>query len=84
VLPAIDTETAPSFLWFATIQRIESKQDLAGLAPKDCFVPAKPIERVAGQIGQTQEATCEVGGGLNGFRPRVGASFIPFVMPSDA
>ena len=51
VLPATDTETAPSLLWFATIQCIESKQDLAGLAPKDCFIPAKPVERIAGQIG---------------------------------
>ena len=59
VLPAMDTETAASFLWFAAIQCIESKQDLAGLAPKDCFIPAKPVERVAGQIGQTQKATCE-------------------------
>ena len=66
VSPATDTETAPSLLWFATIQCIESKQDLASLAPKDCFIPAKPVERVAGQIGQTQKATCEVGGGING------------------
>ena len=75
VLPAADTETAPSLLWVATIQCIESKQDLAGLAPKDCFIPAKPVERVAGQIGQTQKATCEVGGGINGFRPRAGPGF---------
>jgi len=40
-----------SFLWFATIQGIESKQDLAGLAPKDCFIPAQPVERVAWEIG---------------------------------
>ena len=59
-------ETPPPLLWFTTIQRIESEQDLAGLAPKDCFIPAKPVERVAGQIGQTQKATCEVGGGING------------------
>ncbi len=64
-LRATDTETASSILWFATIQCIESKQDLAGLAPKDCFIPAKPVERVTGQIGQTQKATCEVGGGIN-------------------
>ena len=74
-LPTIDAETAPSLLWFATMQRIESKQDLAGLTPKDCFIPAKPVERVAGQIGQTQKATCQVGGGINGFRPRVGPNF---------
>ncbi len=73
--PAADAETAPSVLWFATIQCIESKQDLAGLAPKGCFIPAKPVERVAGQIGQTQKATCEIGGGINKFRPRVGLGF---------
>jgi hypothetical protein len=43
VLPATDTETAPSLLWFSTIQCIESKKDLAGLAPKDCCIAAKPI-----------------------------------------
>src|ERR1700738_2422259 len=67
VSPATDRETAPSILWFATTQCIESKQDRAGLAPKDCSIPAKPVERVVGQIGQTQKATCEVGGGINGF-----------------
>src|SRR5271169_2266567 len=75
VLPATDTETAPSILWFATIQCIESKQDLAGLAPKERFIPAKSVERVAGQIGQTQKATCEVGGRINEFRPRAGPGF---------
>ena len=63
-LPTANTETAPSFLWFATIQCIESKQDLAGLAPKGCFIPAKPVERVAWQIGQTQKTTRKVGGGI--------------------
>jgi len=50
-LSAADTETVSSFLWFATMQGIKRKQDLAGLAPKDCFIPAKPVERVAWQIG---------------------------------
>jgi hypothetical protein len=31
--PAADAETTASLLWFATIQCVESKQDLAGLAP---------------------------------------------------
>jgi len=53
VAPVSDPETVPSLLWFPAIQCIESKQDLAGLAPKECFIPAKPVERVAGQIGQT-------------------------------
>jgi hypothetical protein len=33
VLLATATETAPSILWFATIQGVETKQDLADLAP---------------------------------------------------
>ena len=45
------------YLVFATIQCIESKQDLASLAPKNCFIPAKPVERIAGQIGEAQKAT---------------------------
>jgi len=70
VLPTTDTQTAPSLLWFATIQSFESKQDLAGLPPQGCFIPAKPVERIGGQIGQTQQATLEVGCGINGFRPQ--------------
>jgi hypothetical protein len=57
------------------MQCIESKQVLARLAPKDCFIPAESVERVAGQIGQTQKATCEVGGGIDRFRPRAGSGF---------
>ena len=54
---------------------MESKKDLARLTPEDCFIPGKPIERVGGQIGQTQKATCEVDGGVNGLPPRAGPSF---------
>jgi hypothetical protein len=75
ILLGAGTKTTPSILRLATIQCIESKQDLAGLAPKDCFILAKPVERVAWQIGQTQKATCEVGGGINGLRPRAGPGF---------
>ena len=46
-------ETALSVLWFAAIQRIERKQDLPDLAPKDCFISAEAVERVVGQIGKT-------------------------------
>jgi len=70
---------APSLLWFATIQCIESKQDPAGLAPKGGFVPAKPVERIAGQIGEAQKATREVSAGNHGrfdqLRPRAGPGF---------
>ena len=50
-VPATDREAPPSILWVATIQCIERKQDLAGLAPKDGLIAAKPVERVAGKIG---------------------------------
>jgi hypothetical protein len=74
VLPVTDTETAPSLLWFATIQCIESEQDPAGLAPQSCFISAEAVECEVGQIGETQKATREVSVGFNGRfdRPWVG------------
>ena len=42
---------------FAVIQGVQRKQDLAGLTPKCCFIPAEAIECVVGQIGETQKAT---------------------------
>src|ERR1700722_14893225 len=74
-LLATDAGTAPSILWFAPIQSVEGKQDLADLAPKDGFIPAEPVERAAGQIGQAQKATREVGGGIDGLRPGSGHGF---------
>lgn len=41
---------ASSLLGFAPIQGIECKKDLAGLTPKRCFIPGKPIEREIGQV----------------------------------
>jgi hypothetical protein len=61
----IDTEAASSFLWFATIQGIEGKQDLANLAPKGCFIAAQAIEREVGQIGKTQKAARELNGRID-------------------
>jgi len=69
LLPATASETAPSILRFAPIQCVEGKQDLADLAPKGCFIPAEPVERAAGQIGEAQKATREVGDEINGFGP---------------
>jgi hypothetical protein len=46
VSPATDTETAPSLLWFTAIQCIKSKQDLGGLAPKDCFIGSLAYARM--------------------------------------
>src|ERR1700681_1783451 len=74
-LPATDTVTAPSILWFATIQCVEGKQDLADLAPEDGFIPAEPVEREVGQIGEAQKATGEVGGGIDRFRAGAGHGF---------
>ena len=45
VLPATDSETVPSLLWFAAIQGIESKQDPTGLAQQGCIIPVEAIER---------------------------------------
>ena len=61
-------DTAPSFLWFAAIQGIERKQDLADLAPKGCFISAEAVEREVGQIGKTQKATRELSGRIDGYR----------------
>ena len=72
-------ETAPSIVGFAAIQGVQRKQDLAGLAPNCCFIPAEAIECVVGQIGETQKATRELGGRINGrsdrSRPRAGHDF---------
>ena len=54
---------APSIPWFAAIQDIKSKKDLAGLAAEGCFISAEAVERVVGQIGETQKATRELGSG---------------------
>jgi hypothetical protein len=51
--PAAEMELAPSFLWLTTVQCIERKQDLACLAPKNCFIAAEAVERAAGQMGET-------------------------------
>jgi hypothetical protein len=60
-LPASDTGSAPSILRLATIQSVEGKQDLADLAPKDGFIPAEPVEREVGQIGEAQRARSAAG-----------------------
>jgi hypothetical protein len=73
-LSATDGETASSILGFATIQGIEGKQDLADLAPKDGLIPAEPVEREVGQIGEAQKATREVGGGIDRLRAGAGQS----------
>ena len=59
-------------LWLAAIQCVEGKQDLTGLAPKGRLIAAEPVQRVAGQIGQTQKATREVAGGFDGFERGAG------------
>jgi hypothetical protein len=74
---AADAETTPSILRFAPIQCVEGKQDLADLAPKDCFIPAEPVECKVGQIGEAQKATREVGGRIDRFWAGAGHGFRP-------
>ena len=80
-LSAANMKTAPSFAWLAAIQGIERKQDLARLAPKGRFISAKAIKGEVRQIGETQKATRELGGGTNnrsaGSRRGGGQGFIP-------
>ena len=49
------------------------------MAPDGCFISAEAVERVVGQIGQTQKATGEVSVGIDGrfgrFRTRAGRGF---------
>lgn len=47
------------------------------MAPKDSFITAVPVERVTGQIGEAQKATCEVGSGIDRLRPGAGHAFRP-------
>jgi len=78
--------TAPSFLWFTAIQSIEGEERLADLSPQGCFVAAEAVERAIGQIGETQEAVCELDGmrdvRLNRFRPQVDHFFRDIGHPS--
>ena len=62
---------APSVLWFAAIQCVERKQDLADLAPKGRFISAELVKRIVGQIGETQKAMRQVGVGIDRFRPGI-------------
>jgi hypothetical protein len=84
LLPSAETEVAPSVLWFPSIQCIERKQDLAGLTPKDCFIPTEPVEGAAGQIGKTQKAARKVCGGIDRFPPGAGHDFRSFRSVCDA
>ena len=52
---ATNAEMSTALLRFASIQRIERKQDPAGLPPERCFITAQAVEGKIGQIGQTQK-----------------------------
>ena len=79
LLPAADAEMAPSILWMAAIQVVQRKQDLGDLAPESCFVSAEAIECEVRKIGETQKATGEISGRIDGrfsgFRPGAGSGF---------
>lgn len=49
---AAHAEAAPPIPWFASIQGIQSKQDLPGLPPKGCFISAQAVKREVRQIGE--------------------------------
>ena len=66
VLPVAGMEMALPILWFAAIQSIKRNQDLADLARKVYFVAVEAVERVVGQIGETQKATRELSIGMDG------------------
>ena len=59
-LSAGKTETPHSLLWFASIQIVERKQNLPGLAPKNSFIATEAVESIIRQIAEPQEATCEL------------------------
>src|SRR5262245_61551822 len=58
-------EPVASFLWLTAFQYVKGEQDLADLPPGPCCVPREAVDRGAGQISETQEATREVGGALD-------------------
>jgi hypothetical protein len=51
-----------SLVRLAAVQRIECKQNLAGLAPKACFIATQTIEGEIWEIGEAQKASGEVDG----------------------
>jgi hypothetical protein len=68
-------ETVSSLLGLAAIEGIEREQDLIGLAPKDCFITAEPIEGEIGQIRYTQKALGELNSGTSRFHRESGHRF---------
>ena len=55
---------ALSFLRFTAFQSIQGEEDLPNLPPQAYLIPAKAIERGAGQVGEAQEAASDFGGRL--------------------
>jgi hypothetical protein len=47
-------------LGLAAIQCFERVNDLASLAPKSCFIAAKPIKGEVGKVSETQKAMGEL------------------------
>ncbi len=76
VLPATATETASSILRFAAIQTVERKQDLADLAPQDRFIPAEPVKREVGQIGEAQKQRARSVAGATGSGSALGTASV--------
>jgi hypothetical protein len=68
VCPTAITETVPSILRFATIQRVEGKQGLSDLSPEKSFITTESIEDEARQIGEPEKGERKVGGWIGRFR----------------
>ena len=51
----------------AGIQYFERVKDSAGLAPKSRFIPAEPIKREVGKVGETKKAAGEFDSGSVSF-----------------
>jgi hypothetical protein len=74
--------TVPSLLRLAAIQYFERVKDSAGLAPKCRFIAAETVERDIGPISETQKATRELNGRIDG--TEVGRASAEFVMSCNA
>ena len=89
-LSAAELEIAPSLLRLSPTQRIERKQDLSGLAPKNRLVSAESVECIARQISEAQIAVRKVRSRINrvphgvGYVLRMVCHAIDGLIPLDA
>jgi hypothetical protein len=58
--PIVRIAQLEPFPWLATLEALQSPQDLACLAPKRDLIPAQPVERIVRQVGQADKGACEI------------------------